>query len=549
MSSMSRRQFLKLGMKGLVVAMTPFDLIAHMILNGAHSRADAAASAGMRYFMIHQPYSPSRWMFDLLLNPENDPNFRSNAQMGTTLVPGTGDRYSSSSYILKNVKDIYVPPMWDFNLPSSSTGTTRQLASLIPNMLHLRGINTTNPDHEISKNYLFAPVGSVKTVSALASELSADPIPGVALHPRLLPGRVNTYIYRSTNGATGITLNSANYVKELTDGFSWPTEHAPNNTPFAQASSRLSKQLEEFQAELDKEMANQNTSYDIVLGGRREMRRLLSAGLGDPIASWNRLLEKYRGIIRSTLSNKSFPGISDKAVGLQNGQGPSHLINGAPAQTNDIRFLLDPEAVTVRGLAEVFAAAEYIFENKLSSSVVGNHEHITGLAAPFGQIDPDQHRMGSLTTTYFNTMMFSALGACLLEFIAFLNSKGMFDSTLIEIASEFNRSPKAADGGADHAFMGASSILFSGAIKGPLIIGNITQADRDGSYRDATYGNGAPNPELGGGPLSPAHRASAIAAIMGVSSPVASAKSAVKRDREGKVVPETGVREGKIVTS
>jgi hypothetical protein len=225
------------------------------------------------------------------------------------------------------------------------------------------------------------------------------------------------------------------------------------------------------------------------------------------------------------------------------------LINGLTPPASDIRTLLDPGDVTVRGLAELFATAEFIFENKLSSSVVGNHEHIIGLAPPYQRIDPDQHVTGSLSTTYFNAMMFSALGSCLLEFVDFLKSKGLYDSTLIEIASEFNRSPKASDGGADHAFMGASSILFSGSIKGPQIIGNIAQEDRTGIYRGATYGNGAPNPELGGSSLSPAQRASAIAAIIGVAPPIPSAKSAVKKEREGKVVPNDGVPQGKIITT
>jgi len=550
MTSMNRRRFLKLGLKGAAVALTPFDLIMRLLLEGPHGKSYAAANSNMRYFMIHQPYSPSRWMFDLLLNPWNDPKFKSNAQMGTILKVGANDRYTAADYVLtrfsgQGADGIYMPPMWGFNLPTTST-PTRQLSSLIPNMLHLRGINTTNPSHEISKDYLFSPIGATKTVSALATELSADPIPAVALHPRLIGTRVNTYIYKSPNGATSITLNSSNYIKELTDTFSWPKEHAPSNSPFAEATTRLSKQVETFQGELDKELANDNSSYDLVLASRREMRSLLSRGLGDPIQTWNTLLAKYTTIIRSTFTSR-FPGLSDKTVGAGSGGGVSHLISGAPPPSTDIHALLAPAGVTVRGLAELFAAAEFIFNNNLSASVVGNHEHIIGLADPYVRIDPDQHTTGSLTTTYFNTMMFSALGACLLEFVDFLKNKGLYETTLIEIASEFNRSPKALDGGADHAFMGASSMIFSGAIKGPLVIGNISQEDTSGIYTGATYGIGAPNPELGGGSLTPAQRAATIAAMVGVTSPVSSAKSAVKKEREGKIVGEAGVGPGQIV--
>lgn len=552
MTSMNRRRFLKLGLKGAAVAMTPFDLIMRLLLEGSHGKSYAAGSSNMRYFMIHQPYSPSRWMFDLLLNPWNDSKFKSNAQMGTILKVGANDRYTSADFVLtrfpgQGTDGIYMPPMWGFNLPTTTTAT-RQLSSLIPNMLHLRGINTTNPSHEISKDYLFSPIGATKTVSALATELSADPIPAVALHPRLIEGRVNTYIYKSPNGATSITLNSSNYIKELTDTFSWPTEYAPSNSPFADAATKLSKQIETFQGELDKELANENSSYDVVLGSRREMRSLLSRGLGDPIQTWNSLLAKYTGLIRSTFRSR-FPGLSDKVVGAGAGGGLSHLIGGLNSPSTDIHALLAPEGVTVRGMAELFAAAEFIFTHNLSSSLVGNHEHIIGLGSPYGRIDPDQHQTGSLTTTYFNAMMFSALGACLLEFVEFLRNKGLFESTLIEIASEFNRSPKAADGGADHAFMGASSMFFSGAIKGPLVIGNISQQDTNGIYTGATYGNGAPNPELGGGALTPAQRAATIAAMVGVTSPVSSAKSAVKKEREGKIVPEAGVGPGQIIAT
>ena len=549
MSKMNRRRFLKLGIKGAAVALTPFDLITRLLLDGAGGKSYAAEAGAMRYFMIHQPYSPSRWMFDLLLNPFNDQNFKTNAQMGTILKTGAvADRYTATEYALQNMGGIHVPPMWGFNLPSNTTGTTRQLASLIPNMLHLRGI-IVSQSHELSKDYLFLPVGATKTVSSLASERSSDPIPAVALHPTL-PGRINTYIYRSPNGATAITLNSANYIKELTDAFSWPTEHAPSNSQFAEASAKLSREVEEFQAELDKELANENTSYDVVLSSRRDMRRLLSRGLGDPIQTWNQLLDKYSRLIRSVLTNKTFPGISDKIVGSQTGGGAAHLLGGLQSPTTDIRAMLDPAGVTVRGLAESFAAAEFIFTHNLSSSLVANHEHIIGLANPYQRIDPDQHAYGSLTTTYFNTMMFSALGACLLEFVEFLKGKGLYDSTLIEIASEFNRNPKAADGGADHASDAASSIFFSGSIKGPQIVGNISREDRPNStYAGATYGNGVANAELGGGPLNPGHRAAVIAAVMGVTPPVASAKSAVKKEREGKIVPEAGIQPGKIIST
>jgi len=552
MKKINRRDFLKYGFHGSALAMSPLNIIANLILSGAHNRSYAAEGQSPRYFLIHQPYAPSRWMFDLLLNPFGDPNFKANRQMGTALnLAGADQRYSSAQYKLERQGGIDVPPIWGFNLPTSTTGSTRKLAALIPNMLHLRGIDTKNPSHEISKDYLFAPVGATKTVSALASETSSDPIPGVALHPQLIANRVNTYNFKSSSGASGVILNDQNYIKQLTDAFSWPEKSAPKGTEFEKATGALQQELAKFQADIDKELSSGNPQYNLVLGSRRDMRTLLSSGFGDPVEAWNRLLAKYRQIIRATLSGKSFPGINDQKVGAAPGAGRqvTHLLNNMIPDESDLRTILDPDSVVVRGMAELFAAAEYIFVNNLSSSVVGNHEHIIGITnSKYPVLDPDQHFWGSVTTTYFNTMMFSALGACLLEFVETLKSKGLFDSSLIEIASEFNRTPKAADGGADHGFEGASSIMFSGAIKGPIIIGNIQQEDTAGNYAGSTWGKGAPNAELGGSPLSPSQRASTIASFFGVPSPTASARSTIKKERDGKIVAATNVQPGRIVS-
>jgi hypothetical protein len=91
-----------------------------------------------------------------------------------------------------------------------------------------------------------------------------------------------------------------------------------------------------------------------------------------------------------------------------------------------------------------------------------------------------------------NTIMyFRAMLGCLHELVRVLNTQGLFDKTLIHIASEFNRAPKTSGAGADHGVNGSNATLISGMIQGPFVIGNIYVDSQRSNYA-GTWGLAAP---------------------------------------------------------
>jgi hypothetical protein len=91
---------------------------------------------------------------------------------------------------------------------------------------------------------------------------------------------------------------------------------------------------------------------------------------------------------------------------------------------------------------------------------------------------------------------------------------------MLHFTGDFSRTPN--DGvtthGSDHGFDACATSLFSGNIKGPLLVGNILSAptsDYAARY-PGTWGQAAPITELGGAAPGPGHVASSIATLMGV---------------------------------
>ena len=123
----------------------------------------------------------------------------------------------------------------------------------------------------------------------------------------------------------------------------------------------------------------------------------------------------------------------------------------------------------------------------------------------------------------------------------------LFDSTLVHVASEFDREPNNLCDGSDHGVDGNTSSFFSGKIKGPFIIGDILKSsvNTDSSQKSyGTWGHGALMPEISQGFLTYENISSSVALCLGLPS-LTPNKASVLKFENNLIVP--AISKGKNV--
>jgi uncharacterized protein (DUF1501 family) len=156
----------------------------------------------------------------------------------------------------------------------------------------------------------------------------------------------------------------------------------------------------------------------------------------------------------------------------------------------------------------------------------------------------DEHFTGKMPSLLVNSYLARAHAACLLELIRQLGAKGIFKDTVINCSGEFNRSPRNNGTGSDHGFRGASLAIYSGAINGPIVIGNVAANAPDPNH-SGTWGQGAGIAALGGQALDVGHAGATIAALLRVESPLTSRRSVVDEKTDNVITP--AIELGKLV--
>ena len=499
----------------------PMTIFFDHLMNGFVNRAMAETTGinPRRYIYIQQPGAPPRWTFDLFLTPYEKKNFVSNPMVATKYI-ASGGRYTDSTYSTFNYKGINLPHMWQFSVPKAG-GTMRPMTDLIDSLFAIQGINTGNAGHPGSQTLHMKPSGAIRTITALPSDYSSNPMSAINLS-------TSSYQFNSLNGKSSVTVSSAgrNMLETLLNPF---IGKAPSN--FLQKFSRLESSINTSIEALDQLATQQHPLAKALNDDRSGAENLIRTGfpgLGD---TWNQLLGKYQDLIRRAIDPaQRLEGINELPIGITGTRNKEYDLadNANTVTTADLRNLI-VDSTVINLMAEHFAVAEYVILNDLSRSVslfIGNFINLSsdGNTKPNGVFD--EHNTGRMVSLYLNSMFNRAFAACLLEFIDQLKSADIFSETVIDVAAEFNRSPRKNGTGSDHGWQGASTVLYSGAYSGPLIIGNL-RADPGGTYQ-GTWGYGAAIPELNNHQLKPSHMAATIASLLRTPSPVTSATSLVQ---------------------
>jgi len=251
---------------------------------------------------------------------------------------------------------------------------------------------------------------------------------------------------------------------------------------------------------------------------------------------WKNLLTKYSSLISATLAER-VPGIDDKPIGVLDERGKEYELYGNQRIHNhDARTLMRQAAP--KGMAEHFAVAEFLMKTGLSRCISINPPTFFNLHFETGKHQHqslrffhDQHPTGSIPTLYLNALYFRALGSCLLELVRVLkNTKqgdnSLFDSTLIQMGSEFNRSARVDASGSDHGHDAVSATFFSGRIRGPSVHGPMySQPSKGNEFYAGSWGTGAPVKELGHRQFDHGDITASVAHLFGLKAPAPHSES------------------------
>ncbi len=519
----SRRQLLTLmglGMVGLQ-RLDPVSMITRSVLDGLVAKAQADGGFPVKNLVsILYPGAPVRWQWDMFLNPNNESIVR-NGSVNNWLSQNS---YSSSNpqnvayraelVPLPGGGSIYLPPLWNRNIPVS-TGGTVPMRTLLDNTLMARGVdNQVDMGHVIGPAKILLPLGANASLTGLVGDQSETPLPVVGTTGDHNYADPIFNGYKSLKGTSPTLVRSSSNALESTlapfiisDSTTQP--HAAK-LKSAQIQAAIKNAMTELAAYAKSSMPGADTLYK----NYDNAAKLFQTTFGD-------------------LRNIVYPALLTKYSNLATACARTAIANILPSTGNGSYNLATGQFSNE--LAWQFAVAEYLLVNNLSSAIsicTGGTARVAGLFN-FNDEHEQPDRAASLICHSYH---FLSLSAMIYELRRVLAANGMWDKTLIYVSSEYGRSPRDDGTGSDHAPGASAFTMMSGAISRPLFIGNIKADDSPTSIYRGTWGVAAPAAtETGSKIITNNIAASTAAAILGVQNPLSQSSSIVAVDSSGRV--------------
>ncbi|WII73696.1 DUF1501 domain-containing protein [Bdellovibrio sp. 22V] len=505
---------------------TPVERLLNMLTTGIihQAQADANGTAGSRNFInFLMPGGPIRYTFDAWMRTNPNDAMLDFNPMVTNRFVNSGGRVTGVENSTFNYNGVLVPHMFSHNVYNGK-GAQRPLTDLLNHMMVIRGYGTGLDGHPFNATAQQAPVGGVSSLLGLAADYSKKTFEAIEWPDRGAYGNFNSVNGKALNKLTGSPLVS------LLEGFGGPqggrvkgrSLKDRNRAAFDLAQARL------------KAYAQSDFAGSTMLGKNlSNASDLMKKGTGNIDGYWNSAVNRYRTLIQNSLRQSGLVGISD--IPLISDEGNFWRVHVADGNRGlkvssdfDMRDALS--TMTVPGaLAEGLAMAEYVLKEGLVTSInmhIGDMPGVllkeagTGILAQHNAII-DMHETGAVPAVLLTTAYYRAIASGLLELIdqlkaAKVNGVDLWSETVIQVISEFNRSARANGTGSDHGYNQMVSSVFSGAIKGPVVVGNIYRNGHGGGYT-GTQGIGAPIDGYNQkGMPSPTMAASTVAALLRV---------------------------------
>lgn len=524
--------------------------------------------------------APARWAFDHVLRPtENDAFLACEGVYNRfqELHPSMPNK-NKGAYAYQEIRGINMPHLWQ-NEVIRGDGRRRPLADLMNHMLVVRGCNTGADGHNSNCARQVSPIPGGYSITGLVGDASGACIPSVAVG-----NSPANFAYHAPQG-TGVV----NIPPEHPDYISFLLE------PFSESELALVKDKRVLEAELDLALsalnrytASSNAGSEALYHERKRAQELLRYGVKSLGDAFRPLVEKYEAVFYQSMHLGPIAGVTDKIVpGF-----PQELSIDTDEEFWDACHQWDGRLICSPDLREMFrnaradylikhfALAEFVLLEGLSSSVL--------LAPPidqemgnvtFSQVGPlhyrnyedydrsengirtlmkanketlkelaehhlihDSHTIGWATNVIACNLFYRGFGACLAELIdqlkrTKLGTGTLFDETVIQVASEYDRYPRLKGQGLNHNSQAHVTSIYSGIIQEPTVLGNVfVGREAKFPFPAGTIGNAAPVAELNGKTIGLENISSTLSAMLRVEKLVPTAPSLVEV-KENRVAP------------
>ena len=484
---MSRRSFASFFSKTAIGSTVLGNTLLETIINGRIAEAQAQGNTPMNYIHCQIPRAAIAHNCNLFLNPYNDNNFVGNPMIGTRFQGG-GNFYSEFEYTTVEYKGVRCPHIWSANVPNAAGGT-RPMNQVLDNTFHICGVNSENPAHPMAFVNRYLPPGSKQSIGAIASDKYDSYLPSIQVGA----GGVG-FRHVSTRQRGYISLNHGNNL--FTDLLRPFLVNTPQELLTRKAA--IKKEMDDAVKAIVNQGKNDLLFKKNVIENYQNSSQLISQGFGDLEAQWDELYGKYTTLINRAINNTTVAGIDDLPVGKpvnmrNNNEQAFYQANGQNVGGDDLRSIFGENA-RHEAMAANFALAEFVLKSGLSRSIALAFEMFDGIDMN-GSNNWDHHNVGIIASFYSTFKFHLCFHTCMLELQDQLKLANLWNNTLIDVGSEFNRSIRNNGSGSDHLDLGMNLLLMSGLIEGPYSVGDL-RADRGGGY-SGTQGDGVVNPGIG----------------------------------------------------
>ncbi len=573
---MDRRKFLKNTIGGIGGSILTSSLIDFYLLNvyrGMIHQAFGLPQGGeveKKFLNVAVYGGMPGWMWNIPLRPNGDSdafsygyqtNDPSKSMLWTKFVSDSAAPGGfSGRYEHTRVGDWHLPHLWS-GLIARPDGQTEQMSKLAANMLAMRGIKLQFDDHEGNRYRNVRPEKGL-SIGGLVADRATTPMPAIAFD-------AGVNYFKSAKGISQLELTKDQTFASAFSSFQGAGERISGN---ATLQSKLDGVLDLMKAN----SALKNSSLPTTYSDRVAARKLMTKDLVALEAQFNTMKSKYLDLITRAISdpllrlegldNVAMPGQVSKHFRLSTTSDGSK--QGIYYGGDDIRNLA--ANASIPWLAEQFAISELMLTGGSIGSAFSSSINIVAFGGFFAKADKvyvgesstapvlnrqyyfpvDSHYVGSHAHLILHSKYARALSSCLYELITRLKgvslvNGSLFDSTLIAVTTEFNRTNDQLQVGTGHGYTGSGYTLFSGSIPKTTVVGNI-KADAAVENFGGTWGEGAPmgGTVSNGNVLSIGNAVSTACQILGVPSPTPLYPSLATRNPvTGKVsVPEVWAR-------
>jgi hypothetical protein len=530
-----RREFLKNAFTGAVVLYSNplkllFATLAEEMIRTSTAQALGISTDKKLLNFVFFGGLP-RWNMDLPLIPDaaSASKYVQNKTVGNSIDPSGSLVYQTCTNSVFN--GIQMPILWSKSIPVPGGGKV-PLANLAPNLLMAMGADFQIDSHPTCQRLQLQPIAGKPSFTGMIADRALTPVPSISYTG--VESMSSCYV--SSKGIPNLDLrgdNSAILTQALSAFSGLASVSEASNATVKTALGSL------FDA-MGSDAGYVNPFLPTSYSQRKLTQTLMTdgfSGLSSVLSGTSSLKAKYSDLIYRSLCGTDadifLPFELSPLIG--DGISPKWQFevnsSGNPLYVNlDFNSCFINGTTSVSYLAASMAMAEYMFVNGYTSAanmVIGGVAAILDATGTGSQrwLGLDYHRYGAIPQMVMSIKIIRAFYACLYELTQRMktvrpssSTSSLFDQTLIQVTSDFNRSARTDLTGSDHGYNGSNISWVSGMISSCDLVGNI-QADTNATYL-GSWGKAAGVSSLTGNQtIRMGNLASTVASALEVPSP------------------------------